>query len=123
MIHQLKGFYQDATPGRVTATAAVEAGDVVVVQNRVGVAIADAETGEDFIAVFGTDVHGIEMPKSTGACTRHAKAYWEVAGDPIGGVADSGAVTATAGTNLLIGRFAESAASGDATCVVELTNA
>ena len=62
------------------------------------------------------------MPKSNGACVRHARAYWEVAGDPVGGVADSGAVTATAGANILIGRFAESAAAGDATCIVELQN-
>ena len=122
MIPQLKGLYQDATPGRVTATADVSAADVVVVENRVGVSIADAATGEDFIAVFGTDVHGIEMPHAAVACARHADAYWDADGNPVGGVAGSGAVTNVATGNIRIGRFAEAAAAGDGVAVVELTN-
>lgn len=122
MIPQLKGFYQDATPKRFTAAADHASGDVVVNQARVGVVVDDVATGDDGVYIVGTDVHGVEMPKATGAIARDQKVYWDEDGNPVGGVAGSGAVTTTSTANLYLGRAAEAAASGDALAVVELTN-
>lgn len=122
MIHQLKGAYSDATPSRFTAAADLSSGDVVVVQGRVGVVLDDVKSGDDGVAIFGTDPRGIDMPKATGAVAKHAKVYWDEDGNPVDGDAGSGAVTTTASGNLYLGRAAEPAASGDALAVVELTN-
>lgn len=122
MIPQLKGDYTLATPSDFTADADYASGDVVVVEARVGVVLDDVLDTETGVGIFGTDPNGVAMPKATGACTKHAKAYWDEDGDPVGGTAGSGAVTTTATDNLYIGRFAADAASGDATVAVELTN-
>lgn len=122
MIPQLKGFYSDATPSTFTAAADQVAGDVIVVQGRVGMVVKDVASGAEGVAIFGTDVNGIEMPKATGVCTKHDDAYWDEDGDPVDGDSGTGAVTATASGNLRIGRFATTVVSGAATVVVELTN-
>ena len=123
----LRGFIGAATLNRFTAAANVVDGAVIVHNTRVGV-VHDASgkgvlAAAEGMAIFGTDGKGIVMPKSTGVCLRNARAYWEAAGNPIGGIAASGAVTATIGSNILIGRFAEAAVSGDATATVHLTAA
>lgn len=122
MIPQLKGDYTLATPSRFTAAEDLSAGDVVVVQSRVGVVLDDVASGDDGVALFGTDPNGVDMPKATGAISRHAKLYWDEDGNPASGAAGSGAVTTTASGNLYVGRAAADAASGDANATVELTN-
>lgn len=121
---KLRGAYgSDACDiNRFTATANVSGGAVIVENTRVGVVVDDTLSGAEGLAVFGTDSKGVVMPKSTGAIAKNAAVYWEVAGDPIGGTADSGAATATVGTNLRIGRAVEAAASGDATVIAHLQN-
>ena len=122
MIPQLKGFYDSCTPQRFTATADQSQGDVVVNQGRVGVVVDDVKAGDDGLNIVGTDVHGIEMPKAAVVCPKPGKAYWDEDGDPVDGVAGSGAVTTVEAGNLYLGRFAEPAAAGDARAIVELTN-
>ena len=122
MIPQLKGDYSLSTPSRFTAAADLSSGDVVVVESRVGVVLDDVASGDDGVGIFGTDPLGVDMPKATGAIAKHARVYWDEDGDPVGGVAGSGAVTTTATANLYLGRAAEGAAAGDALAVVELTN-
>ena len=124
MLPQLKGFYDSCTPQRFTAAADQSQGDVVVNNGRVGVVVDDVASGDDGLYVVGTDVHGVEVPHAAVACARDEDAYWDEDGDPVGGTAGTGAVTnvAAAGANIRIGRFAQSAAVGDAKAVVELTN-
>ena len=123
---KLRGFYGDAAINRFTAGADVADGDVVVSNTRVGVVHDErgqgVASGDEGLAIFATDEKGIEMPKATGAISQNAKVYWNPTGDPIGGTAGTGAVTATASTNLYLGRAVEAAASGDATVIVHLTN-
>ena len=120
MIPQLKGFYQDATPVDFVAASDHESADVVVVEGRVGVVLDDVKAGETGVRIVGTDVRGIEMPKAAEAIAKDAKVYWDEDGNPAGGVAGSGAVTATEAGNLPLGRTAEPAAAGDALAVVHL---
>lgn len=122
MLPQLKGFYDSCTPQRFTAAADHSQGDVVVNEGRVGVVVDDVEAGHDGLNVVGTDVHGVEMPKAAETIAKPAKVYWDEDGDPVGGAAGSGAVTATEAGNLYLGRIAQPAAAGDAKAVVELTN-
>lgn len=119
----LLGFYDDADVVKFTAAADVSDGDVVVVQGRVGVVTQeDVASGDEGLMIVGTDVRGIKMPKANGAINKHAKLYWDEDGNPLGGVAGSGAVTTTSTANLYIGRAAQPAASGDEMVAVELTN-
>lgn len=122
MIPQLKGFYDSADPIDFTAAADLSSGDVVVLEDRAGVVLNDVATGETGVAIVGTDVRGVEMPKATGAIAKGAKLYWDEDGNPVTGAAGSGAVTTTATANIYLGYAAEAAASGDELAVVELTN-
>lgn len=119
---KLRGAYEEARINRFTAASDVEDGDVIVENGRVGVAHNDTASGEEGLALFGTDEKGIMMPKATGAIGRNAKLYWDEDGNPVGGAAGSGAITTVATGNILVGRAAEPAASGDAEAQVELTN-
>lgn len=112
---KLRGDFTKATVVRFTAASDVEDGDVVVDNGRVGV-VHDVrgrgvKSGEEGLMIVGTDEKGIYMPKASGAISRHARVYWT-----------SGGVTATAGSNTLIGRAVQDAASGDDEALVELTN-
>lgn len=122
MIPQLLGDYASASPSSFTAAADASAGDVVVIESRVGVVVNDVSAGKEGVALFGTDTLGVTMPKASGAIAKHVKVYYDEDGDPQGGTAGSGAVTTSASGNLYIGRAAASAASGDARIAVELTN-
>lgn len=119
---KLNGHYDDADVVRFTASADQSAGDVVVVETRVGVVVDDVLDTEDGLMIVGTDVHGVRMPKATGAIDRHEKLYWDEDGNPLGGTAGSGAVTATASGNLYIGRAAAAAESAAEEASVHLTN-
>lgn len=129
MIPQLRGYHEDAGIHRFTALANKKPGDVIVEQGRVGVVCGGPSlrngnvlSGEEGLAIFATDSKGVLMPKATGAIARHQKLYWDEDGNPIDGVAGSGALTTTSTNNLYVGRAAEAAASGDAQVAAELTN-
>lgn len=87
--------------------AKIDAGDILVVGDLVGVAgtdIPDGDTGS--VTVAGV----FEMPKTgTNAITLGSKVYFDGTG-----------ITDTASSNSLAGYAAQAAASGDTTCFVKL---
>lgn len=111
--YQQKG---DIMP-KVVAGAALASGQVVVTGLLVGVSLGAYLIGDTAqIALEGV----FDIPKSTGVVAHGAPVYWAMAGDPIGGTAGTGAATATASGNTLMGYAFEAAASGDATVAVRL---
>lgn len=119
---KIKGYMGAADIVPFTASANQTAGDVVVVQGRVGVVKDDVVSGAKGLMIVGTDELGILMPKATGAISRHAKLYWDEDGDPVGGTAGTGALTTTSTSNIYVGRAAAASLSGDAEAQVQLTN-
>ncbi len=93
-----------------TASGAKTSGQVVVVGSIVGVAAGDVANG----AAGELIVKGVvEIPAATAEITVGAPVYWDADGDPVGGTAGSGAATATATDNTLIGyAIAAKAAAG-----------
>lgn len=83
--HRAPGKAVDYTPG-----SAVTAGDVIVIDNRVGIALSDIAAN-----VLGALVTcGLfSIVKVTGAIADGADLFWDADGDPLGGTAGSGAVT------------------------------
>jgi predicted RecA/RadA family phage recombinase len=105
----------DYTPG-----SAVAAGDVVVQGELVGIApraIAANELGA--LTVEGV----IDVVKINSQITAGAKVYWDADGNPHNGTAGSGAATTSTdtGTNKLIGKAIATAAAGDETVRVKLS--
>jgi predicted RecA/RadA family phage recombinase len=116
---QATSAYGDQTRIDYTPGSAVAEGDVVVQGLLVAVAtqpIAASELGS--LATSGV----FDFVKATGAITAGAAVYWDVDGDPVGGTAGTGALTTTSSGNLLAGKAAIAAASGDATARVLLLN-
>lgn len=100
-----------------TLTAAASSGDVVVKGSIAGIAQIDGAIGD----VVPIAVEGVyEVPAATAAITDGAKVYWDADGDPVGGTAGSGAATATATDNTLIGYAIAAKASAGATVQVKL---
>lgn len=89
-----------------TPSAAVAAGDVVVLNDLVTVApVAIAAN-----ALGAVSVEGVwSMPKATGAINHGALVYWD---------ATAGNITTTSSGNKRAGKAAKAAASGDATVQV-----
>jgi predicted RecA/RadA family phage recombinase len=89
-----------------TPSAAVAAGDVVVLNDLVTVApVAIAAN-----ALGAVSVEGVwSMPKATGAINQGALVYWD---------ATAGNITTTSSGNKRAGKAAKAAASGDATVQV-----
>jgi len=93
-----------------TPSSAVAAGDIVLQGALLGIAIQPiAANALGILAVRGV----YDMVKITGAIAAGVAVYWDVTGNPLGGVAASGAVTATATANQFIGYATKAAASGD----------
>jgi len=112
-------FVQEGDAIDYTPSTAVVAGQVVVQNDIVGVAtrpIAADELGA--LAVEGV----FDVVKATGAVNAGAKVYWDADGNPVGGVAGTGAATTTDSGNTYIGRAAIAAISGDATVRVVWEN-
>lgn len=90
--------------------ATIAGGSLVIIGALAGVAVADIQVGE----TGAVDLKGVfALAKAAGAIAMGAKVYWVTA--------DSN-VTATAGSNTLIGVAAKAALSGDLTVDVLLTN-
>ena len=95
-----KNYIQDGNVIDFTAGATTVSGQVVVVGSIVGIAAADVANGK----VGPLIVKGVvEIPAATAEITVGAAVYWDADGDPVGGTADSGAATATATDNILVG--------------------
>ena len=117
---KLRGAYHEAAINRFTASSDVSTGDVIVENGRVGVVTqADVASGDEGLAIFGTDEKGIMVPKEGVAVSRNEVAYWS-AGDGY----FTNSTTESDGTTSTVkkGRFVEDAAAGDAEAQVELTN-
>ena len=67
---KLRGDFSLATTQRFTASADVSDGDLVVENDRVGIAFDDTANGAEGIMIVATDGKGILMPKTTGAISR-----------------------------------------------------
>lgn len=112
-----KNYIQDGKVINFTAGADVESGQVVVVGSIVGIAAADVANGSTGSLI----VEGVvEIPAATAAITVGAPVYWDADGDPVGGTAGSGAATATATDNTLIGYAVAAKGSTGATVKVKL---
>ena len=112
-----KNYIQKGDVLTHTATAAVRSGGVVVKGFLVGIAQIDAAIGARVpLAVTGV----WEVPAAAAAITDGAKVYWDANGDPYGGTAGTGAATATATDNTLMGYAIEAKALNGATVKVML---
>lgn len=108
---------------RFTASGDVADGSVVAVGPRFGVAYNNTKDGEDGLAVVATDEQGIRMPKAnTEVIARGVALYWDADGDPQGGTAGTGAVTATSTGNTFLGYAAAAATAVDTEVVTELVD-
>jgi predicted RecA/RadA family phage recombinase len=98
----------------------VDAGDVVVQNNSVGVAkhkILDGELGA--LATEGIfDFAHDAVAKSAGEAV-----YWDADGNPVGGTAGSGCATKTSTNNTYIGKVVEAATDSDTSVRVRLIDA
>lgn len=91
-----------------TAAADIASGAVVVLTNRIGVAVTAIATGETG-AVLTEGV--VTLPKATGALTQGQDVYW----DPV-----AGNITATATANIKAGFAAEPALEAATSVAVKL---
>lgn len=108
--------YSDECAIDYTPSAAVTAGDVVVLNGIVGVApVAIAADVKGSLAVEGM----WKLPKTTAAWVRGLPVHWNPTGDPDSGTAGSGAANQL-GVGTYAGIAAEAAASGDDYGVVNL---
>ncbi|UZP67723.1 DUF2190 family protein [Desulfovibrio mangrovi] len=97
--------------------AAVVSGQAVVVGALVGVAAGDIAVGETGVL----EVAEVRfLPKAAEAITQGAKLYWDANGNPVGGVAGSGCLTATATDNTYAGVAFAAAADTAATVDIKL---
>ena len=89
-------------------SAKIEAGDVIVLGTKIGVAGCDIAVG----AVGSVHVEGVyKFPKATGAITIGAAVYWDATNENI---------TTTSTSNTLAGYAAAAAASADTTVLVKI---
>lgn len=107
----MKNSIQEGDTLPFAAPYAVASGGGALIGSVFGVAInalANAEVGSfELEGVF-------TLPKATGAATVGAKAYWDNTNKN---------VTATVGSNTLIGVFVAAYASGDTTAAIRLNGA
>lgn len=103
-----------ATDGTVTPVL-VAVGDVQ------GFVLENVLSGENGVIVYRTDSQGYIVPAATAAIADGAAVYWDPDGDPVGGVAGSGAATSTDdATHIFIGYAMEAKGGGDATVRTQL---
>ncbi|QDU71045.1 DUF2190 family protein [Mucisphaera calidilacus] len=105
-IHEGKGIDYTPAPG-----SDVSAGDIVVLgDGLVGIAKHDIAAGQ-----LGTlELTGVyDIAKASGIIAAGEKVYWDADGNPLDGVALSGAATTTEPSNTLLGKAVADAANGD----------
>ena len=89
-------------------SAKIEAGDVIVLGTKIGIAGCDIAVG----AVGSVHVEGVyKFPKATGAITIGAAVYWDATNENI---------TTTSTSNTLAGYAAAAAVSADTTVLVKI---
>ena len=110
-------YIQEGNVIPFTASGAKISGQVVVVGSLVGVSMADVDNGSTGqMAVEGV----FDVPAATAAISVGAAVYWDADGDPVGGTAGTGAATATASGNTLMGHAIVGKGSGSGTARVKL---
>ena len=93
-----------------TPVSNVNSGDVVVQGELVGFANLDIPAGRP----GSLKVEGVfDLPKKAEVLAVGVKVYWDADGDPVGGTAGSGAMTATATDNIYIGKMVAAATDTD----------
>lgn len=98
------------------------AGDVVEVGTIPMIVQRDVDVSENTLGALITDkVH--KVPQKAEAITKGDAVYWDDAGDPVTGTAGTGACTATASGNVLMGVCVETTVNTDTYCKVLLTAA
>lgn len=107
----MKNYIQEGDRIALAAPYAVSSGGGALIGAVFGVAVTDLANAE--VGTFVLD--GVfTLPKATGAATLGAKAYWDNTNKNI---------TATVGSNTLVGVFVAAYASGDTTANVRLNGA
>lgn len=108
--------------GRVVAYtpgSAVSAGDVILQTALFGISSQDIAAS----ALGSIETDGIfDVVKVTGVVSAGAEIFWDPTGDPVGGVAGSGACTTTQAALSLMGWAVVSALSAGTTARVKLAN-
>jgi len=105
-----KRFIHDGESIDHTPSSNINAGDLVVQGELVGFANLDIPANRP----GALKVQGVfDVPKKAEALAVGVKVYWDADGDPVGGTAGSGALTATATDNVYVGKMAAAAVSGD----------
>lgn len=102
----------------VTAPAqGLTAGVPVAIGDQYGLPIIDAAEGEDVTCVTKTTDAGFVGVKANVAFSAGGDVFWDADGNPVGGVAGSGAFTNTddTGANAWMGVALDAAGAGDAT--------
>jgi predicted RecA/RadA family phage recombinase len=95
-----KNYIQDGNVIDFTAGATIVSGQVVAVGSIIGVAAGDVANGK----VGPLIVKGVvEIPAATAEILVGAPVYWDADGNPVGGTTGTGAATATATDNILVG--------------------
>jgi predicted RecA/RadA family phage recombinase len=110
-------FVQDDGVFDYTPATAVNGGDVVVTSTLVGIA------KRDIAANVPGSLHtkGIfDIVKANEEIAAGTKVYWDADGNPYGGTAGTGAITATSAGNTYMGKTTEHAAADDPTVNVLL---
>lgn len=111
-VHVYDGLMIDYTPD-----SAVDAGDVVVIGNRVLIANLDIAASElGALAAAGV----FEVVKVSGAISDGAELFWDADGDPYGGTAGSGALSTDPSVGPFAGHAIGAAGSTDATVTLQL---
>lgn len=106
------GELVDYTPG-----SSVDAGSVVVIGNRIGIANNDiAANALGALAVCGL----FRIEKKTGAITDGADVFWDSDGDSVGGTAGTGAASTAPGDGPFMGTAVGAAGNSDTHVVVKL---
>lgn len=99
------------------ASTAIASGSPVLIGDVLGVALVDIPSGSKGEVAI-TDV--FTLPKVNSSISQGQSLYWDPAGNPVGGVAGSGALTPTPGSLKKVGIAHAVAAIGDATVNIRL---
>jgi len=101
-----------------TPSAAVLAGDVIVVGNTVMIATNDIASN----ALGSLKAVGVfKAPKDTSVFAKGDPVYWAVTGTPVTGVASSGCATSVSGGNTLMGMAVQPQLTGDSYVQVRMS--